>query len=91
MIATLTSAAARLRVLCTRLLDRLGMGEDSFLIVLAIIVGIITSAAAVGFHYLIEKLGELLYASRGADFLYGRGIAMLIVIPAAGGLLVGSM
>ena len=89
MIATLTSAAARLRVLCTRLLDRLGMGEDSFLIVLATIVGIITSAAAVGFHYLIEELGELLYASRGADFLYGRGIAFLIVIPAAGGLLVG--
>jgi CIC family chloride channel protein len=74
-------------------LARFGFGEASILVPLAALVGVVTAAAAVAFHELIgfirDHLFRLdLYGLDGA-FLYGKGIILLILIPAAGGLAVG--
>jgi CIC family chloride channel protein len=90
MWSILTGLGARVRVLLTRLLARLGMREDSFLILPAVLIGVITAFAAVGFHDLIEWIRDLLYESAGAGFLYSnKGLILLVAFPALGGLIVG--
>jgi CIC family chloride channel protein len=86
MLSLLTGAGSRLRIISTRLLERFGFTDESFLIVPAVLIGMITAAAAVGFHLLIYKIRDLLYHR---DTLYGVGLPLLILFPALGGLLVG--
>jgi CIC family chloride channel protein len=88
----LSAAGGRLRILSTKFLRRLGLGEDGFLLLLAVVIGMITGAAAVGFHELINFIRDLLYNSNhtGPEFLYGsRGLYLLILFPTLGGLAVG--
>jgi CIC family chloride channel protein len=89
MPAVISAVGLRFRLTITRAMTRLGMGENSILLPLALIVGVITGAAAVGFHELINLLRDLLYRHFPAGFLYGKGIWLLIVLPTGGGLLVG--
>jgi chloride channel protein, CIC family len=85
-----TEPAARLRAGVTRIFARLGFRDDSFLLILAVIVGMITAAAAVGFHELILLVRDQLYYRAGEQYLYrGKGMFLLIAFPAAGGLIVG--
>ncbi len=79
----------RFRVLATRALARLGLTEESFLILPAVLIGVIAAGAAVVFHELIVLLREYLYGHRDPGYLYGEGIWLLMCWPAAGGLLVG--
>jgi CIC family chloride channel protein len=53
------------------------------------VVGVLTAAAAVGFHELIVAIRNLLYTQFDPNFLYRTGVFMLVVWPAIGGLLVG--
>jgi CIC family chloride channel protein len=89
----LASLPPRSRLLVTRLLTRLGFGEASVLVPLAAVVGLVTAVAAVVFHELIGLIRDGLYRPDlyGLDpaFLYGRGLPLLVLIPAAGGLAVG--
>jgi chloride channel protein, CIC family len=80
---------ARVRITVTRFLSRFGMREDSFLLLLAAVIGVVTGAAAVGFHESIDVIRDLLYTRVSPEFLYGSGMWLLIVIPAVGGLAVG--
>jgi CIC family chloride channel protein len=90
MALDVTDAASRFRATVTRMLVRFGFQEDSFLLGLAIIIGIVTAAAAVGFHELILWVRDKLYTNTGEEQLYhGLGMLLLIVFPAAGGLIVG--
>jgi CIC family chloride channel protein len=90
MAIDVTDAASRFRAGTTRLLLRFGFQEDSFLLGLAVIIGIVTAAAAVGFHELILWVRDKLYSRTGEELLYhGWGMLLLIVFPATGGLLVG--
>jgi len=89
VIADLTLAPSRMRLLSTRALARLGFREDSFLIVLAVLIGLITAAAAVTFHEVIDLTRNVLYEEFGQNRLYGDWMVMLIVWPALGGLAVG--
>jgi CIC family chloride channel protein len=68
---------------------RLGFGEHGFLVPLAVIIGIVTAGAAVAFHELVTWIGHVLYRRADPNFLYGKGVALLILLPAAGGLAVG--
>lgn len=88
------------RLLLTRLLKPLhpaarlspsgGSGETPFLILLAILTGLVASVAALAFHTLIEHLRDRLFHHHDPNFLYGyTGLPLLILIPAAGGLAVG--
>src|SRR5580692_7819001 len=86
----ITGPAARLRGITTRALSRFGFKDDSFLIILAVIVGAVTAAAAVGFHELILWVRNVLYYRTGEQLLYhGWGMMLLIAFPTAGGLIVG--
>jgi CIC family chloride channel protein len=89
MFSTLTGLGARLRILSTRLLEHFGLKGESFLIVPAVMIGIITAAAAVGFHELIYKIRDLLYTHISPEHLYSYGLPLLIFFPALGGLMVG--
>lgn len=90
MVAALTGLATRARILISRLLVRMGFQEDSILMVLAFVIGILAAAAAVGFHELIQFIRNLLYAGHGGHFdLYGSGMLLLVLFPALGGLAVG--
>src|SRR5215813_5750308 len=88
MLSELRSAPARVRLLSTRALSRLGFREDAFLIALAVVIGLITAAAAVAFHEIIDQTRNLLYERFGAERLYGDWIIFLVIWPALGGLLV---
>jgi CIC family chloride channel protein len=86
---TISAAASRLRVLMTQWMARLGLRTDSFLLILAVIVGMVTAAAAVGFHELTVLIRDLLYERFGEARLYGPWVFMLVLWPALGGLAVG--
>src|SRR5437764_10683177 len=88
---SLSAIASRMRLIFTRQLARFGVHADSFLLVLALVIGIVTAAAAVAFHALIVETRNLLYQHLGPHLhLYeSRGLWMLVAFPAAGGLLVG--
>ena len=89
MLSNLKLAPTRVRVVSTRALSRLGFREDSFLMILAVVIGFITAAAAVAFHQLIDVLRDVLYLRIGAKNLYGSDLVLLILWPALGGLAVG--
>jgi CIC family chloride channel protein len=89
MTTIFAAPAVRFRVLVSRFFKSVGLGEDSFILILAVLVGVVTAAAAVGFHELITFIRDLLYLHWGPEFLYGRGIWLLALFPAAGGLAVG--
>src|SRR3954470_10308349 len=77
------------RRVLTRVSTRLGFGERTILVPMAVLVGVITAAAAVAFHELVQHVRQALYPAQYTDFLYGKGVALLIVLPALGGLVVG--
>src|SRR4051812_18919956 len=90
MLVRVSAAGARFRLLVDRALSRFGMGEDSFLLIIACVIGVVSAAAAVGFHELIVLIREALYRHEGlSGYLYGKGVWLLMVIPALGGLTVG--
>jgi CIC family chloride channel protein len=91
MLTGLSAAAARLRLILTRHLTRLGFREDSFLLALAFIIGILTAAAAVAFHELINLIRRLLYSQLDPSLhLYSpRGVIFLVLFPTLGGIIVG--
>ena len=89
MFARISDAGARLRLITERILSKFGMGENGFLLIIAVLIGMVTAMAAVGFHELILFVRHETYGRIGADVLYGRGVALLIALPALGGLVVG--
>jgi CIC family chloride channel protein len=89
MLWVLETLAERLKVLLGRLLARIGLGSEGIVLLLAIIVGLITSLAAVAFHHSIDAIRYLLYTRTGPGILYGKGMILLVLIPALGGLAVG--
>ena len=82
MFPRLARIGARFRVLTDRFLAYFGFGPDAFLLVAAFLIGIVTAAAAVGFHQLIVLIREQLYNRTGERFLYGAGMWLLIAFPA---------
>src|SRR5580700_10994531 len=89
MTLDVSEPAARLRTITTRFLARFGFKDDSFLVILAVFIGAVTAAASVGFHDLILLVRDNLYYRTGEEYLYhGWGMSLLILFPAAGGLMV---
>jgi CIC family chloride channel protein len=81
---------ARTRIVTDRFLAKIGIKDQGFLVILSVVIGLITGAAAVFFHELIDLIRTLLYEDVGPHrHLYSTGIWLLVVIPALGGLLVG--
>jgi CIC family chloride channel protein len=81
--------ASRFRVLVSRALGFMGFRDDAFLLILAVLIGVITAAAAVGFHEMINWIRDLLYRRIDPKFLYSAGIELIVIWPAIGGLVTG--
>ena len=59
------------------------------LLLLAVVIGVVSAGAAVGFHEAMVWIREHLYGRLDPSFLYGRSVYILAAIPALGGLAVG--
>ncbi len=78
-----------LRIAVTKLLARIGFKDEYFLILVSIVIGGATGLGAHAFYWLIEFAHHKCYGQNGVAGLFaGRGY-MLVVLPAAGALLVG--
>src|SRR5439155_5889672 len=84
-----SDVASRFRVLVSRGLGFMGFRDDAFLLILAVLIGIITAAAAVGFHELINWIRDLHYRRIDPGLLYGPAVVLLVIWPALGGLITG--
>ena len=85
-----TRRGGSLRLKFARLLKRMGFGEDAWLIVLGGIIGVLTGVGSVGFTKLIHWSHEFCYGqSQSGGGIYGGRWYFLILLPAAGALLVG--
>src|SRR5262245_44694137 len=89
MFGVLAAFLVRIRVFVNRLSARFGFGEDGFLVVLAVLIGIVTAVAAVSFHELINVIRNAVYGRIPPEKLYGSWVWLLLVFPTAGGLIVG--
>ena len=89
MFSLASDIAARFRIVTTRVLTRVGFGNDSFLLFLAVVISVLTAVAAVAFHKLTLLIRDGLYLHIPPGLLYGRLIWLLVLLPAAGGLAVG--
>jgi chloride channel protein, CIC family len=85
----LSAIAARFRVLLSRALGFMGFRDDAFLLIVSVIIGVVTAAAAVGFHELINWIRDALYQQFDSEFLYRTGCPLIILWPALGGLVTG--
>ena len=62
--------------------------EQNYLIILAVVVGVLTGLGSVGFIFVLEAVSE--FARGPVAGLFSRfGPAQLVLLPAIGGLLVG--
>ena len=89
MHSVLTTFLVRVRLLVNRVSARLGFGGEGFLVVVAVLIGIVTAAAAVSFHELINLIRNWMYGQMPSVDLYGRHVWLLLAFPALGGLVVG--
>lgn len=82
---------ALLRHKSTRLIKKLGFRDDSFLIIMALLVGAATGAGSVIFTRLIDLAHDFCYGGGHSESqgLYGGHWYLLLILPAAGALLVG--
>src|ERR1700733_4738049 len=62
MPSPVTDAGTRFHVLVTRALRRMGFSGNGFVLFMAVLIGVLTAAAAVGFHELILNIRALLYS-----------------------------
>jgi CIC family chloride channel protein len=87
------SQARGVHTLLRKILARFGFEEGALLVPLAVVIGVVTAAAAVGFHELIGFIRDHAYRldryGIDSNFLYGRGVLLLALLPALAGLAVG--
>jgi chloride channel protein, CIC family len=90
MVPLFVQIALRLRLGLSRLFERLGLGEHAILVPLAFVIGILGAVAAMTFHELIILVRDFMFVRTiPNDQLYGPWLLALVLIPAAGGLIVG--
>lgn len=77
----------RFRARIIRGFTRIGFSHDWFLIPLAAIIGLLAGAVAMGFHWMVVTADHLF--GRLADISQLGATALLVVMPALGGLAVG--
>jgi CIC family chloride channel protein len=75
------------------LLERAHLSENTFMILIAIIIGVIAGYAAVGIRFLIEEFSHLSYSGNGSvlENITNTPWYLLILVPTIGGAIVGPL
>lgn len=66
-----------------------GFSRDWYLIPLAAVIGALTGLVATGFDFLVEGSAHFFFGVLGEQTFPGSELALLVILPALGGLLVG--
>ncbi|MEM9417793.1 MAG: chloride channel protein [Planctomycetota bacterium] len=66
-----------------------GFSKDWYLIPLGAVIGALTGLVATGFDILVESSGHFFFGVLGQQRFPGSRLALLVILPALGGLLVG--
>lgn len=79
--------------IATTLLDKAHLTEHTFMIIIAIIIGVIAGYAAVGIRFLIEEFSHLSYPGDGSvlENIISTPWYLVILVPTIGGLIVGPL
>lgn len=75
------------------LIDRAKLTEHTFMIIIAIVIGILAGFAAIGIRMMIEEISALSYSGDGTllDNIINSPWYIKVLIPALGGLIVGPL
>ena len=75
------------------ILDKARLTEHTFMIIVAIIIGVIAGYAAVGIRFLIEEFSHLSYPGDGnvLENIMSNPWYVIILVPTIGGLIVGPL
>ncbi len=79
----------RLRIRLRQTITRIGLGDETFLVLVSIFIGAATGIFAHLFFYLIEFAREAAYGDGAQAGLFAGRIWMLVVLPTVGALAVG--
>lgn len=79
----------RLRIRLRQTITRIGLGDETLLILVSIVIGAATGIFAHLFFYLIELAREFAYGSGAHGGLFAGRAWMLVVLPTVGALAVG--
>ncbi|MEM1028001.1 MAG: chloride channel protein, partial [Planctomycetota bacterium] len=83
------SRGSKLTDKLNRRLIESGFSKDWYLIPLAALIGSLTGLVATGFDLLVESSGHFFFGVLGEQNFPGSGLALLVILPALGGLMVG--
>ncbi len=77
----------------SEILDKARLTEHTFMIIVAIIIGVIAGYAAVGIRFLIEEFSHLSYPGDGnvLENIMSNPWYVIILVPTIGGLIVGPL
>ena len=75
------------------ILDKARLTEHTFMIIIAIIIGVIAGYAAVGIRFMIEKFSHLSFPGEGnvLENIMSNPWYIVVLVPAIGGLIVGPL
>ena len=76
-----------------RLIDRAKLTEHTFMIIIAIIIGVLAGFAAIGIRAIIEGISSISFSGEGNQLenIISTSWYWIILIPAIGGLIVGPL
>src|SRR5262245_23596132 len=79
----------RVQIVARRLFNRIPLQDVQKIYVLTLLIGVICGLAAVLFHLLLDYFqGQFIY--KAASIPHWWGMLLVVILPAAGGLLVGA-
>ncbi len=84
-----TTSFLRARIRLRQTVTRIGLGDETFLILASILIGAATGIFANAFFYLIEWARQFAYGDGAHGGLFAGRTWMLVLLPAAGALAVG--
>ena len=93
MTSSLKSVYSNLSKKTVAIIERAKLTEHTFMIIIAIIIGILAGFAAIGIRLMIEEISALAYSGDGTllDNIINSPWYVKVLIPALGGLIVGPL
>ena len=87
----LTNLLTKVSLRTAAYFERLKLTEHTFMIIVAIIIGLLAGFAAIGIRFLIKEISFLSFQGSGnlLENIFNTSWYWILIIPAIGGLIVG--